>query len=75
MKCSIAITAIDAQAMSKKPDPDKIKGPGGLNMRELHELVKKSHTLDQAGRMPNALKQPQNRWQRLARYVWDRKKG
>lgn len=61
--------------MSDKPDPEKIKGPGGLNMRELHELVKKSHARDQSGRAPNALKQPQSRWQRLARYVWDKKKG
>lgn len=68
--------------MSEKPDPEKIKGPGGLNMRELHELVKQSHARDQAGPgarskslwgAPNALKQPQNRWQRLARYVWDKK--
>ena len=57
----------------EKPDPEKIKGPGGLNMRELHELVKQSHARDQAGRAPNALKQPQSRWQRLARYVWDKK--
>lgn len=60
---------------AEKPNPEKIKGPGGLNMRELHELVKQSHARDQAGRTPNALKQPQSRWQRLARYVWDRKKG
>lgn len=61
--------------MSDKPDPDKIKGPGGMSMRELHELVKKSHARDQAVRAPNSLKQPQNRWQRLARYVWDKKRG
>lgn len=61
--------------MSEKPDPDKIKGPGGLNMRELHELVKQSHARDQARHAPNALKQPQNRWQRLVRYVWDKKRG
>lgn len=65
--------------MSDKPDPDQktpeqIKGPGGMNMRELHELVKQSHARDQAGRTPNALKQPQNRWQRIARYVWDKKR-
>ena len=41
--------------MSDKPDPDKtdpeqIKGPGGMNMRELHELVKKSHARDQISR-------------------------
>ncbi|MDH4152063.1 MAG: hypothetical protein OEV67_16300 [Betaproteobacteria bacterium] len=58
-----------------KTDPEKIKGPGGLNMRELHELVKQSHARDQAGRTPNKLKQPQNRWQRLVRYVWDKKRG
>lgn len=61
--------------MSEKPDPDKIKGPGGLNMRELHELVKQSHARDRANRAPNALKQPQNCWQRLVRYVWDKKRG
>ncbi len=82
--------------MTEKPDPEKknpenIKGPGGMNMRELHELVKQSHARDQADPRaakqvplggarskspwgaPNALKQPQSRWQRLARYVWDKK--
>lgn len=61
--------------MNEKPDPEKIKGPGGLNMRELHELVKQSHARDQASRASNALKQPQNRWQRFVRYVWDKKRG
>lgn len=58
----------------EKTNPEKIKGPGGLNMRELHELVKQSHARDQSARVPNALKQPQSRWQRLARYVWDKKR-
>jgi hypothetical protein len=63
-------------AMADKPDSDRQKGPGGLNMRELHELVKKSHARDQAaGRQHNKLAQPQNRWQRFVRYVWDKKKG
>ncbi len=62
--------------MATKPDPDKLKGPGGLTMRELHELVKKSHARDQlAGKQHNKLAQPQNRWQRFVRYVWDKKKG
>ena len=62
--------------MAQKPDPDKVQGPGGLNMRQLHELVKKSHARDQAsGRQHNKLAQPQNRWQRFVRYVWDKKKG
>ena len=59
----------------EKPDPENIKGPGGLNMRELHALVKQSHARDQAGRTPDKLRQPQNRWQRLVRYVWDKKRG
>ena len=59
----------------EKPDPEKIKGPGSLNMRELHALVKQSHARDQAGRTPDKLRQPQNRWQRLVRYVWDKKRG
>ncbi len=63
------------KADPEKPDPEKIKGPGGLNMRELHALVKQSHARDQAGRTPDKLRQPQNRWQRLVRYVWDKKRG
>jgi hypothetical protein len=60
--------------MAKKPDPGKIKGPGGLSMNELHELVKKSHARDQ-GKPHNKLREPQNRWQRMARYVWDKNRG
>jgi hypothetical protein len=62
--------------MAKKPDPDQVKGPGGMTMRELHERVKQSHRRDQvAGKQHNKLAQAQNRWQRIARYVWDKKKG
>ncbi len=62
--------------MAKKPDPEKLKGPGGLTMHELHERVKKSHQRDQtAAKTQNKLAQPQNRWQRAIRYVWDKKKG
>jgi hypothetical protein len=62
--------------MVNKSDPDNIKGPGGLNIRELHELVKKSHARDQAaGKQHNKLTQPQYRWQRFVRYVWDKKRG
>ena len=45
-----------------------------MTMRELHELVKKSHLRDRAGRAQNKLAQPQNRWQRFVRYVWDKKR-
>lgn len=62
--------------MAEKPDPDQLKGPGGMTMRELHELVKRSHLRDQrAGKAHNKLAQPQGRWQRFVRYVWDKKKG
>ena len=61
--------------MTDKPDPAEAKGPGGLTMRQLHELVKKSHQRDQtAGRVQNKLAQRQNRWQRFVRYVWDKKR-
>ena len=62
--------------MADKPDPDKLTGPGGMTMRELHEQVKRSAELDQKyGKTYNKLKQPQNRWQRFVRYVWDKKRG
>ena len=62
--------------MSKKPNPDRIKGPGGIPMRELHEKVKQSHSRDQAAtKQHNKLSQPQNRWQRIVRYVWDKNRG
>lgn len=57
-------------------DPDKLKGPGGLTLRRIHQQVKRSVERDrQAPRMQNELAQPQSRWQRLARYVWGRKRG
>ncbi len=62
--------------MTDKPDPDKLTGPGGMTMRELHELVKRSAERDQqSGKARNTLKQPQNRWQRFVRYVWDKNRG
>ena len=62
--------------MADKPDPGNEKGPGGMTLRQLHELVKKSHQRDQtAGRTQNKLAQRQNRWQRFVRYVWDKKRG
>jgi hypothetical protein len=62
--------------MAKKPDTGKIKGPGGMSMGELHELVKKSHARDKAAsNQQNKLKEPQNRWQRFVRYTWDKNRG
>jgi hypothetical protein len=54
-------------------DPDKLKGPGGLTLRQIHEQVKKSVERDrEAQKMRNSLAQPQSRWQRVVRYVWGR---
>ena len=61
-----------------KPVEDRTlrTGPGGMTLRELHELVKKGHARDQAaGKQHNKLAQPQNRWQRVVRYVWDKNRG
>ena len=57
-------------------DPDKLKGPGGLTLRQVHEQVRKSVERDrEAQKMRNPLAQKANRWQRFVRYVWDRKRG
>jgi hypothetical protein len=59
--------------MADKPDPDKLKGPGGLTLRQIFEQVQKSAARDreaQAARKVPA--QPQSRWQRVVRYVWGR---
>jgi len=54
-------------------DPDKLKGPGGLTLRQIHEQVRNSVARDkEAQKMKNPLAQKQNRWQRLVRYVWGR---
>lgn len=57
-------------------DPDKLKGPGGLTLRQVHEQVRKSVERDRdAQKMKNPLAQKTSRWQRFVRYVWDRKRG
>ena len=54
-------------------DPDKLKGPGGLTLREIHEQVKKSVERDRETRKATTpLAQPQSRWQRFMRYAWGR---
>jgi len=57
-------------------DPDKLKGPGGLTMREIFEQVQRARARDRiAEKARNSLVQKQNRWQRFVRFVWDKKKG
>ena len=67
---------VEDRTLRTGPSTERRTGPGGLNMRELHELVKKGHARDQAtGKQHNKLAQPQNRWQRFVRYVWDKNRG
>ena len=54
-------------------DPDRLKGPGGLTLREIHEQVRKSVERDrEALKMKNELAQKPNRWRRFVHYVWGR---
>jgi len=56
-----------------EPDPDKLKGPGGLTLRQIHEQVKRSVARDRQMHTQNKPTQKLNRWQRFVRYVWDKK--
>lgn len=59
----------------KLPDdlPDRMKGPGGMTLRQIHEQVRRSVERDRAAqKVHNPLVAPQNRWQRIVRYVWGR---
>lgn len=56
-------------------DPDKLKGPGGLTLRQIHAQVKQSVARDRQASAQNKPAQKFNRWQRFVRYVWDKNKG
>ena len=59
--------------MTDNPDPDKLKGPGGLTLRQIHEQVQKSVERErEAQATRDSLAAPQSRWQRWVRYVWGR---
>jgi hypothetical protein len=54
-------------------DPDKLKGPGGMSLRQIHEQVQKSVERDREARAGHdAQAMPRSRWQRWGRYVWGR---
>lgn len=62
--------------MTDQPDPDRLKGPGGLTLRQIHEQTKKSLGRDRDhAKTRNALAQKEARWQRFVRFVWDRNRG
>ena len=60
-----------------KPDSDKLKGPGGLTLRQIHAQVKQSIARDKLASPRDKHVQTINfnRWQRFVRYVWDKNKG
>ena len=56
-------------------DPDRLIGPGGLTLRQVHEQVQKSLARDREAQKVNSPLAPkQNRWQRFVHYVWGRKR-
>ena len=61
--------------MTAKSDPDKLEGPGGLSLRQIHTQVKLSAARDRQTIAQNRLSQKPSRWQRFVRYVWDNKRG
>ncbi len=59
--------------MTNNPDPDKLKGPGGLTLRQIHEQAQKSVERDrEAQAARNSIAPQESRWQRWTRYVWGR---
>ena len=46
-------------------DPDKLKGPGGLTLKQVHEHVRKSVQRDREAQAQRAPTRPQTLWQRL----------
>ncbi|MPW21325.1 hypothetical protein GCT13_31730 [Paraburkholderia sp. CNPSo 3157] len=62
----------DAPERDPASDPDKLKGPGGMTLRQIHEQVQKSVQRDREAQAAHSSPVPQGRWQRWVRYVWGR---
>lgn len=59
--------------MTDHSDPDKLKGPGGMTLRQIHEQVQKSVERDREELANQTMDTaPKGRWQRWVRYVWGR---
>ncbi|MBC8728290.1 hypothetical protein F6X39_08180 [Paraburkholderia sp. UCT2] len=59
--------------MTDKPDPDELKGPGGLTLRQIHEQVQRSVERDREEQVKrNTTAAQQGRWQLWVRYMWAR---
>jgi len=53
-------------------DPDELKGPGGMTLRQIHEQVQRSVQRDREAQAAHNAIAPKTRWQRWVRYVWGR---
>jgi hypothetical protein len=59
--------------MTDDSDPDKVNGPSGLTLRQIHEQVQKSVERDREEQaVPNTIAPQRSRWERWVRYVWSR---
>lgn len=69
----IPMTDIHDSDPDTDTDPDKLKGPGGMSLRQIHAQVQKSVERDREARASHdAQTLPRSRWQRWVRYVWGR---
>lgn len=57
----------------EETDPDKLKGPDGLTMRQIHEQVKLSTVRDRLDCALNNSAQSIGRWQRFVHYLRDKR--
>lgn len=56
-------------------DPDKLKAPGGLTLRQIHDQIRRSAERDRdSQKATNRLVHRPSRWQRFVRYVWDKRR-
>jgi hypothetical protein len=53
-------------------NPDNLKGPGGMTLRQIHEQVQKSVQRDCEAQAAHNSPAPKSRWQRWVRYDWGR---
>ena len=51
-------------------DPDKLKGPGGMTLRQIHEQVQKSVQRDRVAQAEHNSQAPKGRWQRWVRLLF-----
>ena len=63
------------RGMAANSHPKNTRSPRGLTLRESNERATKNRRREAARKLHSKLAQPQDRWQRSVRYVWDKKRG